>query len=153
MKPISFHVMKTRSEHHQHFHSKQAQWGTACEQQKIFRMHYISEEKVYLVHILIKSSTQHQTWKSKCWEKKKKSRVVLVRQKKGLLPQNRKLPLEWKFMIFLFCIYFNYWPLQLPWQEMILLLDILFFLIINAIPLDTPSLSLEAQTQGTQIAA
>lgn len=35
---------------------------------------------------------------------------------------------------------------------MILLLDILFFLII-VIPLDTPSLSMEAQTQGTQIAA
>lgn len=52
-----------------------------------------------------------------------------------------------------FFIYLSHWSLQLPWQEIILFLDINFLLIINAIPLDTSTLSQEAQTQKMQIAA
>lgn len=36
------------------------------------------------------------------------------------------------------------------WQEIILLLDVHFLLIISIILLDTPSLSQEAQQQGIQ---
>lgn len=121
-----------------------------------FRMHYVSEERgtctdSYLLHMLIKSSTQHQTQKSKCWEKKIK--VVLLGQKKRLLPQNRKLPLERTFMVFIFSFILSHWSLQLSWQEIILLLDVHFLLIISAVPLDTSTLSQQAQTQGIQIAA
>lgn len=152
MKPISFHVVKTSSEQHHHFHSKQAQRGTACEQKHFLGCIMFLKKKFtctgsHLLHMLIKSSTQHQTKKN---AKGKKNKVILLRQKKK---KNRELSLEWKFMVFVFSFILSHWSLQLPWQEIILLLAVNFLLIINAAPLDTPTLSQEAQTQGTQTAA
>lgn len=77
----------------------------------------------------------------------------MLGQKKRLLPQNRKLPLERTFMVFIFKFILSHWSLQLSWQEVILLLDVHFLLIISAVPLDTSTLSQQAQTQGIQIAA
>lgn len=81
---------------------------------------------------------------------RKNIRVVLLRQKKRFLPQNKKWPIEQKFMVLLISLILSKLSLQLVWQEITLLLDVHFLLIINIIPLGIPSLPQDAQLQGIQ---
>lgn len=57
-----------------------------------------------------------------------------------------------KFMVFFISLILSKLSLQLVWQEIILLLDVHFLLIINIIPLGIPSLPQDAQLRGIQTA-